>query len=405
MLNSSSRQLVKATAPILREHGETLTRHFYARMFEHNPELKQVFNQGQQQAGQQQKALALAVLAYAEQIDDPSVLLPVLTMVANKHVSLGIRAEHYAIVGKHLLASISEVLGAAASVELLNAWAEAYALLADTLIELETQYYKNMVAQDAGWSGWRGFQVSRKQAESAEITSFYLRPADGGKVPNYLPGQYISLRVMVPQLGYMQARQYSLSNAPGGELLRISVKREAAQEGKPAGMVSNFLHQHLQEGDVLDVAPPAGDFFLRTERDNPVVLLSAGAGLTPLLAMLEHVLVHTPDRQVRFAHACRDGEVHAFGTHLAQLKARHSQLKCMVFYETPKLGDCLGQDYDQSGRMDLSPIADSFVLATADYYLCGPVPFIQEQKRCLLALGVAASAIHLELFGSGGFAQ
>ncbi len=104
MMNESMRTLVKATVPVLKEHGVALTTHFYARMFAHNPELKSIFNQGNQQSGTQQQALAMAVAAYAEHIDDPSVLMPVLTMVAHKHVSLGIRAEHYPIVGLHLLA-------------------------------------------------------------------------------------------------------------------------------------------------------------------------------------------------------------------------------------------------------------------------------------------------------------
>jgi nitric oxide dioxygenase len=213
---------------VLKEHGVALTRHFYARMFEHNPELKALFNQGHQRSGAQQQALAMAVAAYAEHIDQPGVLEPVLRLIAHKHVSLGIRAEHYAIVGRHLLASIREVLGAEAATDaLLQAWAEAYGQLADLLIGMEQALYQGAVDQPGGWSGWRGFRVQRKQAESEEITSFYLVPADGGPVPAYRPGQYVTVRVPVPELGLHQPRQYSLSDAPGGESLRISVKREA----------------------------------------------------------------------------------------------------------------------------------------------------------------------------------
>ena len=133
MLPIQTRTLVKSTAPVLQQHGETLTRHFYSRMFTHNPELREVFNQGHQRSGTQQQALAQAVTAYAQHIDNPAVLMPVLERVAQKHVSLGIRKEHYAVVGRHLLASIGEVLGEAATPELLNAWAEAYGQLADIL--------------------------------------------------------------------------------------------------------------------------------------------------------------------------------------------------------------------------------------------------------------------------------
>ncbi|KAG1245356.1 hypothetical protein G6F65_021275 [Rhizopus arrhizus] len=146
MLSPQIRALVKATAPVLKTHGVALTRHFYARMFDHNPELKHVFNQAHQAGGQQQLALAGAVTAYAEHIDDPSVLMPVVTRIVHKHVSLGIRPEHYAIVGKHLLASIREVLGEAATDELVDAWGAAYGQLADLLIAEEARLY----AESAG---------------------------------------------------------------------------------------------------------------------------------------------------------------------------------------------------------------------------------------------------------------
>lgn len=411
MLSLPVRQLVKATAPILRENGVLLTRHFYARMFQHNPEMKQIFNQGHQRAGTQQQALAMAVTAYAEQIDDPSVLMPVLTMVANKHISLGVRAEHYAIVGRHLLASIAEVLGAAATDELIAAWAQAYGELADLLTGLESGLYHDAATRDGGWSGWRGFKIVRKEVESDEITSFYLQPADGGQVPQYLPGQYISLRIMVPELGYMQPRQYSLSTLPGAGHLRISVKREAASADKPGGMVSNLLHDRFHEGSVLDLAPPAGDFFLHEERSTPVVLISAGVGVTPMLAMLEHLLgkdgagTSGGEREVRFLHACRHGGVHAFKQRLHQLCQAHSRLRSMVYYESPRAEDRLGSDFDAVGRIDPAQLEGAMLPADADYYLCGPAGFMQVQKAALLARAIPPEAIHLELFGTGGFAQ
>ena len=137
-MDARVRELVKATIPVLKEHGVALTTYFYQRLFRHNPELKNIFNQSHNETGKQPVALAMAVLAYAENIDDPSVLAPVITLIANKHASVGIRAEHYPIVGKHLLASIREVLGDAASDELIHAWGVAYGALADVFIEAES---------------------------------------------------------------------------------------------------------------------------------------------------------------------------------------------------------------------------------------------------------------------------
>lgn len=402
MLNAHTRNLVKATAPILRQHGETLTRHFYARMFRDNPELRQIFNQGHQQAGSQQQALAMAVAAYAEHIDDPSVLAPVLTRIAHKHVSLGIRAEHYPIVGHHLLASLREVLGEAASDELVAAWGAAYGQLADALIAEEAALYRDGALQGGGWSGWRAFRVARKVEESEEITSFYLQPADGGAVPGYRPGQYVTLRVFVPEWGLMQPRQYSLSDAPGGEALRISVKREDARDDTPAGRVSNVLHARVGEGDIVDLSPPCGDFFLHEARDTPVVLISGGVGQTPMMAMLQHLLRQGSRRPVRFVHGCRNGRVHAFRRQLSQLTARHAHVGKAVFYEEVGSNDVPGDDYDHQGRVELGRIAGSVILPDADYYLCGPLPFMQAQQRALRELGVPAERIHAEVFGTGG---
>lgn len=402
MLSPSIRSLVKATVPVLKEHGVALTRHFYARMFAHNPELKPLFNQGSQQNGSQQTALAMAVLAYAEHIDNPGVLASVLTLVANKHVSLGIRSEHYAIVGKHLLASIQEVMGAAATEELVAAWAAAYGQLADLLIGMERALYQKSASEEGAWTGWRSFRIVKKERESEEITSFYLSPADGGQVPSFKPGQYLSVRVHVPSLGMAQPRQYSLSQAPGQTHLRISVKRESAGVDKPEGMVSATLHDHMNEGMFIDAATPMGDYVLHEDRDTPVVLISAGVGITPKISMLEHLLANNSTRQIHFVHACRHGGVHAFKQRVRDLSRRHKNLNTVTYYETPRTADVAQQDYQHAGRLHLAAIADQVVPADADFYVCGPKPFMQVQVAELSTLGVDPSRIHVEAFGSGG---
>lgn len=227
-------------------------------------------------------------------------------------------------------------------------------------------------------------------------------PADGGPVPEYLPGQYISLRVYVPELGMMQPRQYSLSDAPGQGRLRISVKREGGAGGAPAGSVSNVLHGRINEGDVLDVAPPQGDFVLQTGRPAPVVLLSGGVGLTPMVSMLNHLVSRDDGRQIRFVHACRDGSVHAMKEHINETAAARPNVRKIVYYETVGAGDRPGRDYDYVGRMDLQAIRDLAVLPDADYYLCGPLPFMSAQRQALARLGVAPERIHAEVFGTGG---
>ncbi len=151
--------------------------------------------------------------------------------------------------------------------------------------------------------------------ESDEITSFYLTPADGGKVPQYRPGQYISVKVHLPTLGISQARQYSLSGAPGQSFLRISVKREQGHTVNPEGLVSNLLHQQLEIGSLIELAPPMGDYFLHEDRNTPVVLISAGVGITPKIAMLEHLIQTNSTRSVSlFTHVVMAEYTHLSNT-------------------------------------------------------------------------------------------
>ena len=389
--------MIKTTVPVLREHGVALTTHFYSRMFQYNPELKNVFNMGNQGSGKQQLSLAMAVLAYAENIEDPSVLAAAVTKIGHKHVSLDIRPEHYAIVGRHLIASIGEVLGEGATPDLLEAWAEAYQQLADLMTGLEKGLYSDAVAKDGGWTGWRPFLVKQKTQESEEITSFYLYPADGGRVADFLPGQYISIRLFLPELNLFQPRQYSLSSAPNGEFYRISVKKEKGRSKHPNGMISNRLHDAVREGDVLEVAPPAGDFTLDTEKHTPVVFISGGVGQTPLLSMLEYLASTESDREIIWVHGCRNRSVHAFREPITTLEARHGKLKKHIFYDS--LDKEMQVDGYYEGIVELDRLKDQAVLQDADYYVCGPGGFIKKQFKDLAAMGVPKTAIHYEEFG------
>ena len=395
-MTPDQKTLVTATVSTLKENGVALTTHFYRRMFEHNPELKNVFNMSNQQNGKQQVALAMAVLAYAENIGDPSVLVHAFTKIGHKHVSLGIRPEHYAIVGRHLITSIGEVLGKAATPALLDAWATAYGELAGLMSGLESGLYQHAANQLDGWTGWHPFTVKRKVAESAEITSFYLYPTDGGKVADYLPGQYVSLRLFLPELNLFQPRQYSLSSAPNGEYYRISVKKEAGSQ-QPDELISNHLHNFVAEGSIVELAAPAGDFTMETTKQTPVVLVSGGVGQTPLLSMLDYLVTTGSPREVVWVHGSRNPQVHAFRELVAQLAARHNNVQHYFFYDT--LAPGLEQEGYHEGFVDLHKLSGGTLMPEADYYVCGPAPFIHKQVQDLAALGVPRAAIHFEEFG------
>ncbi|HEV3106142.1 MAG TPA: NO-inducible flavohemoprotein [Trinickia sp.] len=405
---------VKATAPVFAEHGAVITKHFYQRMFKYRPELKNLFNQTHQANGSQSDVLARAVYAYAANIDNLGALGSAVGRITQKHASLNIRPEHYPIVGEHLLASVVEVLGDAVDEATLEAWRVAYAQLSAIMIGAEAKLYEG-----AAWSGYRPFIVARKEVESDEITSFYLTPADapkevplggapkevpqgdGSSVCDFKPGQFVTVKRYVGELGVNQPRQYSLSDAPNNQWLRISVKREAGREAVPPGRLSTLLHDGVEEGAIVEVTAPMGDFVLDRTKTTPVVLISGGVGLTPMVSMLSTLAAENSKRRVAFVHACRNGRVHAFKSWLAEIVAQRANVSRAVFYEEVRPSDRAGVDYDFIGRLDLARIAEQAVLPDADYYLCGPIAFMQVQRQALVALGVDPARIHSEVFGTG----
>lgn len=403
MLSEKTISIVKSTAPVLEIHGETLTRHFYKRMFAHNPEVAPLFNPANQHGGFQQRALAAAICAYAANIDNLEVLGGAVELIAQKHASLRIKAEHYPIVGENLLASIKEVLGDAATDDIINAWAEAYGFLANILIGREAQIYKEQAEAPGGWEDFKKFRIQKKIRESDNITSFYLIPGNGSAIPGYKPGQYITVRVPYGQ-GSTTMRNYSLSDMPGQDYLRISVKRETGPKADtPQGYVSNLLHDSLNIGDEIELAPPSGEFFLdpALETSRPLVLLAAGVGITPILPMLKAALTHAQARPVILVHGCLHEGVQAFRDTIDDLARQHPNLSVHYRYSdnAPQGTTRATAAHVSTGLVDAALIESLVPDRNADYYFCGPKPFMVNIYHQLLAWGIPASQVHFEFFG------
>ncbi|WP_281705316.1 NO-inducible flavohemoprotein [Aeromonas taiwanensis] len=392
MLDQATIAVIKSTIPLLESAGPALTQHFYQRMFSHNPELKDVFNLAHQRSGGQPLALFSAVAAYAKNIDNLGALAGAVERIAHKHTGFLIQPEQYHIVGSHLLATLKEMGGSAVTDEVLAAWGKAYGVLADIFIGREGELYREKASQEGGWQGTRPFLIKEKRQESELITSFVLAPVDGKPVLHFKPGQYISIKLVHPDLEHQEIRQYSLSDAPNGRDYRISVKRE------PQGQASNLLHDKLHVGDEVALMPPSGDFFLQEEATTPVVLLSAGVGITPMLSMLNHLLAGQHQAEIRWLHACEQGALHGFGEDIREKSRQHAHLQSRTWYRIPGERDVQGVDYDFSGTMQLEQVTD-LIPANAHYYFCGPVPFMKSVKEQLGNLGVPAGRMHYEVFG------
>ncbi len=380
MLSQKTIDIVKSTVPVLEKHGVDITKHFYKRMFTNHPELKNVFNQSNQREGRQPQALAASVYAAAANIVNLESILPVVHLIAHKHRALGILPEHYPIVGENLLAAIKEVLGDAATDEIIEAWADAYGVIADVFIQVEEELYQQAEA-NGGWRLFKPFKVVRKEQENELVASFYLEPEDGKALPPYQPGQYITVKVKAPEEEYTALRHYTVSQAPNGNVYRISVKREA--ENNPKGVVSNYLHDYVEEGSTIQISAPAGLFTLQ-QNDNPVLFIGGGIGVTPLYAMLDSMEF---GRNVTFIQSVRNEKLAVFQD---QIQKKINELKGSYFV---KYSDTEGY----ITKEDLS----KYIQENTEVYICGPEAFMETVISYVRELGVSEDRIHFEFFGPG----
>lgn len=381
MLTHAQESLIAATAPVVAEHLDAITRRFYPLMFASHPEVASLFNQTHQANGGQPRALAAAVLAYVQLRQDPERVREALATVVSKHVSLDIRPEQYPIVGECLMAAIGEVLGDAVTPEIADAWGALYEELAGLLIELEEQRYRAFEHRPGGWRGPREFRLAETRQESAVIRSFVLEPTDGGAVAEHLPGQYIGVRLTID--GRPVHRHYSLSALPNGRSVRISVKRE------DGGVASRHLHDAMAVGDTLELLPPAGELTL-VAGDEPLLLASAGVGQTPMLPIARQALAE--GRRVVYLHAAQDAEQRAFADELAALAAEHPErLTAVSVHER-------GDGADHVGRVDRELLA-RYLPEGARCYFVGPRGFMSALDRCLKELGIPDERRHYEHFG------
>lgn len=254
---------------------------------------------------------------------------------------------------------------------------------------------------------WRGFRVEAVVDEAADIKSFLLRPANGAPPPAFRPGQHLPLRLAGERDG--PARTYSLSSAPGILPMRITVKRIAAEIGRPPGLMSSRLHDRMRTGDMIEALPPGGGFVLDPRRHRSVILLSAGIGITPMMAMA-HAALEGPDADpsahVWFIHGARSAADRPFTQELRDLAARHpDRLRLRFALTAPGPADRLGHDYDIPGRLTIEDLETQVPFADSDVFLCGPEGFMRDLSAGLRARGIPEERLHWEAFGPSSLSR
>lgn len=254
-------------------------------------------------------------------------------------------------------------------------------------------------APEVAWNGYRKFTVARKVLECDDTYSFYLKPHNGRPLPAFKPGQYLTFEVQPHGLPKPQIRCYSLSDgALSDDHYRVTIKRFIRDDGTP-GVVSAYFCDELQEGDLLNVKAPSGKFFLDVEVERPVVLISGGIGVTPMLAMAR-VLTHLNDpREIYFFFGCRSGADHMFRDELIELQKKNPNMRLHICYSRPSETDIKGEHYNHHSRVTLDLMKEILPSSNYEYYLCGPGPFMDSLVTGLYEWGVPKKDVKFEAFG------
>jgi len=259
------------------------------------------------------------------------------------------------------------------------------------------------------WRGARAFRVAKREAESPDgaICSFYLEAEDGGPLASFKPGQFLTFDLDIDGVAKPVTRCYSLSDAPGGERYRVSIKRVTApsdQPDMPPGLSSNHFHGHVHEGDVLKVKAPSGHFYLE-RGTSPVVLVAGGIGITPMISMLNDTLVHDPGREVWLFYGVGNSHEQAMKDHLECLAVRYPNFNLHVCYSRPLPGDELGRDYQHAGRVGVGLMRQTLSFQVYDFYICGPRAMMETVVPALDDWGVPDQHIHYEAFGPASISR
>lgn len=367
-------KVIKATAPVVAPHANTITSVFYPKMISNNPEVLEFFNKTNQAGGRQASTLANAIVAYALNIDNLGALGPAVELMVHKHCALNVQPEHYPIVYKNLMEAVVEVLGDAVTPEVGHAWSESVLALAEILIDAEKDMYQKAANKEGGWFGWKEFTLIKRADLTSSIAEFAFQPSDG-MLSNYafLPGQYMTVKLPSHDGSLLAPRHYTITSSPGDDFLQCTVKN--LQDGEVSGMMHT-----LKEGDKVNLGPPFGVFTM--DESKPAVLISAGIGITPMKA---------------FAEQAEKGKGTFLAVHVDESKECHVYKN--IADKAYKSVNIYGHNYDAI----MEEFADAVKVTKGKdcaHYICGPPTFMAATYRSLIKeVGVPSENVHYEVFG------
>ncbi|CAF2673639.1 unnamed protein product [Rotaria sp. Silwood2] len=374
-ITEDQKKIIKSTASILKENGKEITSIFYKHLFEAHPELLNLFNQTNQKTGTQSFALANIIYFAAENIDRLEVLMPDIYTIAHKHRALTVQSEHYPIVGKYMLQAISKFLDDKATPEILDAWSAAYTVIADIFIDIEKKLYDELGNKENDKDFIPFTIVKKEKIAHGPIYSFKIKRSDGGKLHNYHPGQYITLRIKKD--GFYHNRHYGLVRPFDGKTYCVGIKQ--LNNCEPKGIFTNELIENYNEGNTILASLPAGTFAVVNDVKHHL-FIAGGIGITVLSAMIEDLYKQDKSHSVTLIH-CVPGRNHA--AYIDRMRICVPEKQFHLLYQ---------------GRNVLKDLIKKVVTPETHVYLCGTVSFINTVEDHLEACNFPSSHIHMNAF-------
>ena len=374
-LTKEQKEIIKTTAPVLKENGKEITSIFYKHLFEDHPELLNLFNQTNQKIGSQPLALANTIYFAAENIDNLTVLMPQIMHIAHKHRALTVQPEHYPIVGKYLLQAIEQFLGEKADPNILDAWKATYEIIASIFIDVEKQLYNELGPNERD-KGFIPLTILKKvKVANGPIVAFTFERHDGGKLHDYHPGQYLTLRIK--HGNYFHNRHYSLLQPFDGKTYRIAMRQHIDHE--PKGIVSNQMINHSKVGQKILATLPAGTFSL-IDHAQHYLFIAGGIGITVLSSMIEELYKHGQMNTVTLIHCVPTEDCAAFANRMRLIFPR-KQYHLLT-----------------RGKGLLRGLIHQTIKPNTHVYLCGSVSFMNKVEEYLAECHHPATHIHAETF-------
>lgn len=386
----------RASLPSLERHQKAIIVNFYNKLFNESPS---ILSDSNDLEDQQKMVIADAIFTAMKNMDLIRFLLNKEEGFNNfVNLQLPIQPEQYPLVGDYLLAAMIEEVEV--TDEIKKAWKQVFEAVLEALVQNNDQNKtvtkSNLIDED----GFRKLIVEKKVIESDLVISLYLKAMDEFPLDAFEPGQHVRIKVRLPEEEDTHIRYFSLSDSPEKDYYRVTIKKDLPKE---EGILTptNYLYDVIKEGDTIYVSAPAGSFILEQELDTPVVLLSGGVGMTPLVSMLNAIVAKQPHRPVTFIHATTNSKTHSFRSYLKELEAKHDNVRTITFYDSPTDEDRVGSDFNVKGYVTLKSLKQYLPNNTAHFYFCGPTPFMKAVYSSLKEWGVPKERIHYEYFGPG----